>query len=267
MKLNRSGYYKWRSRKGTKNSYERTREVLYELIRTAHSRFPTRGYRALNSIIRRETGWIVSDGFVHACCRYLGVKSKAKHCQKRKTGTEHTVYKNEVRGNWNATKPMEIVVSDMTCLYHKGKRLEWTYMLDTFHHEILCSHVSWKENDPKPYYRCLQDLLKKMKEQTAPLVLHTDQGAVYSSKAFSEAHKDYNIIRSMSRSATPTDNPIIEAHNGWMNEELCLDFKFKQCEDPELLIKEYVQYFNHERPAYALKYKTPVEFRLEQGFR
>ncbi|MFV0380935.1 MAG: hypothetical protein ACK5KR_01685, partial [Breznakia sp.] len=51
----------------------------------------------------------------------------------------------------------------------------------------------------KPYYKCLDDLLRKLdKKETAPLILHTDQGAVYNSVAYQEAHKDYNIIRSMS---------------------------------------------------------------------
>ena len=66
--------------------------------------------------------------------------------------------------------------------------------------------------------------MKNVKEQTAGTVLHTDQGAVYSSRAFSRAHSNYNIIRSMSRAGTPTDNPIIESLNGWMKAELILDF-------------------------------------------
>ncbi|MBR3375044.1 MAG: IS3 family transposase, partial [Firmicutes bacterium] len=28
----------------------------------------------------------------------------------------------------------------------------------------------------------------------------------------------------------------------------------------------YVDYYNKERPAYALKYKSPVQFRTEMGF-
>ncbi len=32
----------------------------------------------------------------------------------------------------------------------------------------------------------------------------------------------YNIIRSMSRIGTPTDNPIIESKNGWLKTECTL---------------------------------------------
>jgi len=27
-----------------------------------------------------------------------------------------------------------------------------------------------------------------------------------------------------------------------------------------------VEYYNNDRPAYALQYKTPVQYRIEQGF-
>ncbi len=33
-------------------------------------------------------------------------------------------------------------------------------------------------------------------------IFHSDQGAIYSSKAFNNVHKNYNIIRSMSRIGT-----------------------------------------------------------------
>ena len=105
-----------------------------------------------------------------------------------------------------------------------------------------------------------------MKEQNHPLVLHTDQGAVYSSRAFLNAHKDYNILRSMSRAGTPTDNPIIESLNGWIKAELITDYEYWKCNDIYNLIDEYVHYFNNHRPAYALDYKSPVQYRTEQGF-
>nr|MCR5135298.1 IS3 family transposase [Clostridiales bacterium] len=31
-------------------------------------------------------------------------------------------------------------------------------------------------------------------------------------------------------------------------------------------ISDYVTYYNNERPAYALQYKSPVQYRIEQGF-
>lgn len=85
-------------------------------------------------------------------------------------------------------------------------------------------------------------------KKTNPIVLHTDQGSVYSSRAFYEAHKEYNIIRSMSRVGTPTDNPIIESINGWIKTELKIDFDSYTKDDLPTFMNKFVDYFNKERP-------------------
>lgn len=119
-----------------------------------------------------------------------------------------------------------------------------------------------------PYYHCLKELKKridKRKEQAPQVVLHTDQGAVYSSRAFCQAHHNYTILRSMSRGGTSTDNPIIEALNGWIKEELSLGFGLANTDDVPALLGAYVQFFNHRRPAAALGYESPLQFRTERG--
>ena len=266
MSVNRSGYYKWKKRQGIPNQYQKDRETLTQLLYDAHARHQSYGYHRLAAIIRRETGWIFSDNLAHKCCKHVGIKSKAKHYKYHKAGEEHVLFSNKIRGNWNAKRPLEIVVSDMTYLKCKGKPYEWTYILDTYNNEIISSHVSDVPGDRKTYFNCLKDLTEKMKEQKAPVTLHTDQGAVYSSRAFLNAHKDYNIKRSMSRAGTPTDNPIIESINGWIKAELVTDYQYWKSDDIYSLIEEYVYYFNNYRPAYALNYKSPVQYRTEQGF-
>ena len=57
----------------------------------------------------------------------------------------------------------------------------------------------------------------------------------------------YHIKRSMSRAGTPTDNGAMEAINGWIKAELFTD--------------EYIKFFNEERPAYALNYLTPRQYK------
>ena len=43
--------------------------------------------------------------------------------------------------------------------------------------------------------------------------------------AYNELIRDTNIVRSMSRAGKPTDNPVNESLNGWIKEELFMDFK------------------------------------------
>lgn len=266
MGVNRSGYYKWKARKGSKNRYEKDREMLTELLTEVHKKHRSYGYHRLAAVIKRETGWLFSDNLAHKCCKYAGIKSRCNHYRWKPPKEEKKTCPNLIKNNWNASRPLEIVVSDMTVLNINGNKYEWTYLLDTFNNEIISSHLSSRAGDPKPYYDCLDDLIEKVKEQNEPVVLHTDQGSVYSSTAFFYAHKQYNIIRSMSRSATPTDNPIIEAINGWIKSEIYSEGWHKRYLHANEMISDFVEYFNNYRPAYALNYKSPVQFRIEQGF-
>jgi Transposase and inactivated derivatives len=269
MDVNRSGYYKWRARRGKPNRYETNRTLLTQFLHEAHKQHPSHGYHRLARDVFDETGWVFSDLLAHKCCKAAGIKSKARNYTYKPPGEESQIFSNEVQGHWNAKKPVELVVSDMTVLKTKKKNWEWTLLLDTFNNEILAHSATDIPGSNKPYYHCLavlNGLAGKIEEQKPQVVFHTDQGAVYSSKAFCQAHSHYNILRSMSRVGTPTDNPIIEALNGWVKEELYLDFDLFNAEDVPALLDQYVYYFNHYRRHAALGYKSPVQYRTELGF-
>lgn len=264
--MNRAGFYKWKARQGQKNRYEQDRECLTELLSEVHQRHSSYGYHRLAAVVRNYTGLVFSDNLAHKCCKYAGIKAHIRHYQWRKPSGEHRVFKNVVAGQWNASRPLELIASDMTIMSHKGRKFEWTFMLDTFNNEIIASHISQHRGDIRPYYACLEDLIQKTKEQTDPVILHTDQGTVYSSAAFYNAHKKYNIKRSMSRAGTPTDNAVIEAINGWVKAEMYAEGWHRRFDTPEEMIQAFVEYYNNKRPAFALQYKTPIQYRTELGF-
>ena len=269
MGVSKSGYYKWKNRQGVLNRYEQDRQLLTKLLSEQHKKHPSHGYHMLADDVFQATGWIFSHNLAHKCCKYAGIQSKArKYRYKKKDDEENVEFPNEVNGNWNATGPTQIVVSDMTVIKNKGRNWEWTLLVDTFNNEILAHQATPVQGDTKPYYHCLEALKKlagkKNEEQTPQVVLHTDQGSVYSSQAFRQAHEHYNILRSMSKVGTPTDNAIIEALNGWIKEELYLDFGLETAEDVPKLLDEYVYYFNNRRPAAALGYKSPVQYKTER---
>lgn len=270
LDVSRSGYYKWKSRKGKLNSYEKDRLILTELLQETHQKHPSYGYHRLAISVFKDTGWIFSHNLAHKCCKHAGIHSSARKYRKYKyPGEESIKFNNLVKGRWRVDEPLKLVTSDMTMFKSNGKWYEWTLLVDAFNNEIIAHSLTDRPGDTKPYYDCLNvlmDIAGTKKEKTAPITLHTDQGAVYSSSAFCMAHKEYNIIRSMSRVGTPTDNPKIEAINGWIKEELYNDFDLSNADDVEAVINEYVKYYNEERPAYSLNYKSPVQYRIERGF-
>ena len=112
------------------------------------------------------------------------------------------------------------------------------------------------------YIRGLTDLLELKKEfPDMQMILHSDQGSVYASMDFNELLPMYNVVRSMSRAGTPTDNAAMEAINGWIKAELFMDFHVTGDASVEQEVDDYIVFFNEQRPAYSLSYLTPKQFR------
>ena len=266
MSINRSGYYKWLNRQSKPSERMLQRESDISLIRDIHENHQSHGYRWIKAYLEHKLGVIMSYNHVHLCCKYAGIISQGSHYKYVKPGEEKKNYPNLVMSSWKyLSRPLEVVVSDMTCFYVKGKYYELTFYFDAFTKEILSYALTTRRGDSKQYHDGLKYILKLIKNEecTEPVILHTDQGSVYSSLSYNELISNYNIKRSMSRAGTPTDNPVNESLNGWIKEELILDFKLKESNDIEKTIKDYVHYYNNERPAYSLKYKTPIQFKTE----
>ena len=270
MNVSRSGYYKWLNRKGIINNYQKNRISLAEEIKNIHKHHSTYGYRSIAQNIRNKTRWIFSNNLCHKVCKSLNIRSKA-----RKTyiprGEESITYQNIVKGNFNSTRPFEIVVSDTTMIHCRGKSYDWTYYIDVYNNEIISSDIQLSKHGNginNHFNACKQFLEEKIKRGYKDLetIFHTDQGTIYSSKAFNKLYENYTIKRSMSRAGTPTDNPVIESLNGWIKNELYKDFRMYSSEDINTAINAYIKYFNTQRLAYSLKYKTPIQYRTEQGF-
>ena len=81
-----------------------------------------------------------------------------------------------------------------------------------------------------------------------------------ASKAFNDLLPMY-VTRSMSRAGTPTDNSAMESINGWIKAELFMDFHVTGERPVHDEVDEYIKFFNEERPAYALSYLTPKQYR------
>jgi len=272
MNISRSGYYKWLNTKDKLNRYEINRLDLEKLIIEIHSRKPSYGYRRINAIILIETGWKVSDNLVHRVCKKIGVKSKAKHYKYKKIGEESIKYENKIRGNWKATRPFEKIVSDTTRIYFKKKPYDWTFYLDVFNNEIVGYDVreSCFGNGTLNHKLALNSMLEnKIKRgyENLETIFHTDQGVVYSSLSFNKTFENTSIVRSMSRAGTPTDNPVIESKNGWLKKEMYIDFDINNYNTVQEFIKDIVRDNNEKRPSYALKYKTPIQYKTELGFK
>lgn len=262
MDINRSSFYKWKKR--LEHPSKRIQSFVNDLalLKEYHAKYPSHGYRWLNAKIRLDTGYIVSDQYAHKCCKTAGIVSTSKHYRYKKPGEPFKVYPNLLLTGLNIDGPLQCVVSDMTAFYLKGIYYELTLFMDLWNNEILTYSLSAKRGDRMTYINGLNNLLElKQAYPGLEMVLHTDQGAVYASKSFNELLPLYNIVRSMSRTGTPTDNGAMEAINGWIKAEIFTEFHITSNEQIDEEINAYIRFFNEERPAYALNYLTPKQYR------
>ena len=232
------------------------------LFKEYHAKYPSHGYRWLNAKMRLDTGLIVSDQYAHKCCKTAGIKSKSKHYRYKKPGDPFKVYPNLLMTGLNVDGPLQCVASDMTAFYLNGIYYELTLYMDLWNNEILSYSLSAKRGDRMTYIAGLNDLIElKKKNPDLEMILHTDQGSVYASKAFNELLPLYNIVHSMSRAGTPTDNAAMEAINGWIKAELFTDLHLTSNENIKGEVERYIRFYNEERPAYSLNYLTPKQYR------
>lgn len=262
LNVNRSGFYKWKKR--LEHPSDRLKSFIsnLQLFKEYHARYPSHGYRWLNAKIRLDTGLIMSDQYAHKCCKTAGIMSVSKHYRYKKPGDPFKVYPNLLLTGLNVTGPLQCVVSDMTAFWHKGTYYELTLFMDLWNNEILSHSLSKKRGDRMTYISGLEGLIG-IKDRFPGLktVLHTDQGSVYASKSFNELLPLYNIVHSMSRAGTPTDNAAMEAINGWIKAEIFSDMHLTDGGDITHEIADYIVFYNEQRPAYSLNYMTPKQYR------
>lgn len=266
MEVNRSGFYKWKKRLEYPSNRLTTFVSNLLLFKEYHAKYPSHGYRWLNAKIRLDTGVILSDQYAHKCCKTAGIASISKHYRYKKPGDPFRIYPNLLLTGMQLDGPLQCVVSDMTAFYLKGIYYELTLYMDIWNNEILTYSLSEKRGDRMTYINGLNGLIAlKQEHPELETILHTDQGSVYASKSFNELLPLYNIIHSMSRAGTPTDNAAMEAINGWIKAEIFNDFHVTGNGNIQEEVEQYIVFFNEERPAYSLNYLTPKQYREYHG--
>ena len=263
MDVSRSGYYKWLRRDPSDRDINR--EAMVEVVEEVHSEYPSHGYRWVAAYIRNTLRTKVSDNFVYKCFRYLGIKSETKHQPHYKPRKVKDRFPNLIFSTWETVdRPRQVLVSDMTAFKFWYFYFEITFYFDVFTKEILSWQLAERRGAREQYIDGLKDVISLLRGRTEPTVLHTDQGSVYASMAYNELIKDTLIVRSMSRAGKPTDNPVNEALNGWIKEELVIDFQIETLrsrEDVRDCIDKYVTFYNENRPCFAIGYDTPANYR------
>jgi len=132
--------------------------------------------------------------------------------------------------------------------------------MDLFNNEIIAYKLYEHQQTP-----LVIDTLKiALENRNYPkgVILHSDQGSVYTSYAFQEFVKSNHLISSMSRRGNCWNNAVIESFHSNLKSEEFQYVKFNSLRDHEVSerVINYLNYYNEERIQEKLGYLTPKRY-------
>ena len=93
-------------------------------------------------------------------------------------------------------------------------------------------------------------------------LFHSDQGSEYRADTYQNTMKKADIISSMSRPGTPTDNAYVESFFKTLKNELVHHWKFKTRVECVARIIDYIEFYNEERLHSGLNYVSPKTYQI-----
>ena len=152
---------------------------------------------------------------------------------------------------------MKKLTTDITYLPFGPKRFYLSFIMDLHNGEIIAYTISSKQDT-----KFVLDTLNQI-DLPKDVLLHSNQGSVYTYAEYYNLYKEKGIIRSLSRKGTPADNGLIESFHSSLK---CEDFYIK---DEVItsssiviqIVENYIKYYNEKRIQQKLDYLSPVEYR------
>ena len=128
---------------------------------------------------------------------------------------EKYYYENVLANQNYVAKPNSVWVADITSFeLDENKKVYAFFCIDIFSNKILVSIFKTKTITSNDIVKKLQELVEKRFpiRPKREVILHTDRGSQFTSKAYNEfiLSQEGFICPSMSRANRPKDNPVAE---------------------------------------------------------
>ena len=232
------------------------------------------GYRRITATLRGENIFI-NQKKVRRIMKKLELKCIAFSHKSRKynsyKGTIGKIANNKINRRFTTPVPHQKITTDTTefKIYNTDdngrisiKKAYLDPFLDMFNGEILSYSISEKLNF-KSISEALNEAIGITNDCNFRRTFHSDQGWAYQMNKYSNILKSNRIFQSMSRKGTCLDNSPMENFFGIMKQEMYYGKTYKSFEELKSAIEEYIYYYNNKRIKEKLKWRSPVNYRLE----
>jgi len=262
--VSRSGYYNYigSSEKQMEREIqdEKTRDII--LVAFNHRGYK-KGSRSIKMTLNGDSNIIFSRKRIQRIMRkyhiICPIRQRNPYKLMRKATIEHATFKNILNRNFKQNIPGKVLLTDITYLkYGKGQTAYLSTIKDACTNEILGYNTS-EIIDLELVIETFKRINKKLLLVKDAFV-HSDQGWHYTNPTFQRFIKSMKLGQSMSRKGNCWDNAPQESFFGHMKDEI----NIKKCstyKEIELVINDYMDYYNNHRYQWNLKQMTPVQYR------
>ena len=187
-----------------------------------------------------------------------GLNCKVRPKRRKSTGQPYKIVENIMNVDFNATRPLEKLSTDITYLPFGKSMLYLSSIMDLYNREIIAYTISDKQD-----LECVLNTLNQINDVNEGCILHSDQGSVYTSHSYQMKVKEKGITMSMSRPGKPSDNAPIETFHGYLKHETFhLEPQLQSSNDiVAQTVIQYIKYYNEDRIQEKLEYKSPIQYR------
>ena len=261
LKVSASGYYAWQTRQRQPDKPNPDNELVVQITRVFEESCGTYGSPRVTAALRQH-GIVCNRKRV---ARLMHVHQLiAKHHRRRRVKTTDSrhglpIAPNRLNRQFSAQRPDEKWVADITYIDTAEGWLYLALVLDVFSRKI----VGWAM-EPHLETSLVEQALRMALAQRQPalgeLLHHSDRGGQYASGTYQQLLAAYGITVSMSRSADPYDNALMESCIGTLKTE-CADHRFPSRQIARSELFAYLEgWYNRRRLHSALGYLSPDQF-------
>ncbi|SEB92051.1 IS3 family transposase [Arthrobacter woluwensis] len=257
--LARSTYFYHQARMSRPDPQAQLKDAAREAFAQARGRY---GHRRIHTMLARQ-GWVVAKKTVLALMRKLRLvcKVRRRRLYNSYKGRMGKVAPNVLKRDFNASAPGQKLVTDVTEFHLPDGRLYLSPVIDLFDRPVVAFTMG-----PSPTLDLangsLRAALKTLPRDQSPIV-HSDQGTNYQHRSWGKLLVKAGATQSMSRKGNCLDNAVAENFFGPLKSEMFHGEKFTIRDELAGEIREYINWYNHERISTTLKGLSPAQYRAQ----
>ena len=235
--------------------------ALMRLIDEIHLQYPFYGSRRVRDELE-DRGHNVNRKRLQRLMRQMGLQALYPRRRTSQPGTGHKIYPYRLRG-LAIERANQVWAADI-CYIPMAKGFMYLVAVMDWHSRRV---LSWRLSNTLETDFCLEALQEALRHFGAPQIFNTDQGAQFTSEAFTGVLEDQGIAISMDGKGRWVDNVFVERLWRSVKYE---DVDLRAYETPADLrrgLTRYFDFYNTRRRHSALDRRTPDAVYFDQADR